>query len=189
MRVIPYQCWRFGEVPERVKPQWELSCPYIARMHTYYEVVSTYSYRCHDASDHDSDTNMWIPPRICLDFCAVSRQKLHPYHMRIIELCPKDLYSLFGSRLLHISTQIVSTRLSYSVQYSLRITFGNCALHLPTPTFNPTLVSSVRGDTIPVNIRLSKARRWQPLFFTGDLEQVIYNCQPNGLTVSHFQLP
>ncbi len=31
-----------------------------------YEVVSTYSYRCHDASDHDSDTNMWIPPRITL---------------------------------------------------------------------------------------------------------------------------
>ena len=39
--------------------------------------------------------------------------------MRIIELCPKDEYSLFGSRLLRISTQIVSTRLSYSVQYSL----------------------------------------------------------------------
>ncbi len=27
----------------------------------------------------------------CLDFCAVSRQKLHPYHMRNIELYPKDL--------------------------------------------------------------------------------------------------
>ncbi len=39
--------------------------------------------------------------------------------MTIIELCPKDLYSLFGSQLLRISTQIVSTRLSYSVQYSL----------------------------------------------------------------------
>ncbi len=55
----------------------------------------------------------------CLNFCAVTRQKQHPYHMRNIELCPKDLYSLFGSRLLRISTQIVRTRLSYSVQYSL----------------------------------------------------------------------
>ncbi len=61
-------------------------------------------------------------------FCAVSRQKLHPYHMRIIELCPKDLYSLFGSRLLRISTQIVSTRLSYSIQYSLHNTLRD---HMP----------------------------------------------------------
>ncbi len=57
----------------------------------------------------------------CLIF--VSRQKLHPYHMRNIELCPKDLYSLFGSRLLCISTQIqlVCTRLLYSAQYSLHM--------------------------------------------------------------------
>ncbi len=26
-------------------------------------MVSTYSYRCHDQRHHDSDTNMWIPPR------------------------------------------------------------------------------------------------------------------------------
>ncbi len=56
----------------------------------------------------------------CLDFCAVSRQKQHPYHMRNIELYPKDLYSPVGSQLLCISIQIVSTRLSYSIQYSLR---------------------------------------------------------------------
>ncbi len=42
-----------------------------------------------------------------------------PYLVRnSIHYHPKDLYSLFGSRLLHISTQIVSTRLSYSIQCS-----------------------------------------------------------------------
>ncbi len=65
----------------------------------------------------------------CLNFCAISQQKLHPYHMRIIELCPKDLYSLFGSRLLRILTQTVSTHLLYSIQYSLLKTHIN-ALHL-----------------------------------------------------------
>ncbi len=61
----------------------------------------------------------------CLDLCAVSRQKRHLYHMRNIELCPKDLYSLFGSWLQRISTQTVSTRLSYSVQNTKRD-------HIPT---------------------------------------------------------
>ncbi len=35
----------------------------------------------------------------CLEFCGKSRQKQHPYIKIDMELCPKDLYSLFESRL------------------------------------------------------------------------------------------
>ena len=37
----------------------------------------------------------------CLEFCGKSRQKQPPYNKIDMELCPKDLYSLFESRLLH----------------------------------------------------------------------------------------
>ncbi len=71
----------------------------------------------------------------CLEFCGKSRQKQPPYNKIDMELCPKDLYSLFESRLLRISTQIVSTRLSYSVQYPSQNTKRTAELDTFPPPF------------------------------------------------------
>ncbi len=69
---------------------WDLLCTEVFSVHTYQSCVqpdkcSLYLYIA----------RMQI---ICLDFVSilcVSRQKLHLYHMSIIELYPKNLYSLF----------------------------------------------------------------------------------------------